>query len=277
MGDPWSIEPTRHDPREPLPKLDGQAWIEGLGRRLTRVGSQLGDLRDHLPAALGGPQPVRQAALTDLLNMKRPADAPLQVKVPPELQMQFYEMWALHALEGKNERGGTLALNKDTHQIELVNTDRSSIGDHFNVDLDVDGSHQVVGTFHTHLDRDPVIKDAKTNPKGLSDTAPGGGDFAFALEKRLDFCVVQAVTTEFMFVRTAETPARFSADDTQRLKEEYQKAYDAGIGTGTFRRANEDVSQRLAGELAAKYHMAYYEGKDGVFTRVVPPPPAAVP
>jgi hypothetical protein len=272
MGDPWAVAPRRHDPREPLPKLDGRAWLERLGSQFARLASQVEALRDQMPAALGGPLPISAAPLTSLLGLKSPADAPRQVAVTPQLRLQFELLWNAHRAEGANERGGTLAMNKQSGTIELVNPGVSTLGNHYAPDLNVDGSRQVVGVFHTHFDKDFVQKDA-SNPLGLSNTAPGGGDFAWALEHNTDVNVVHAASKDFMFVRTSQTPSLSTADAT-KLRADYQAELDSAIRPGRFVMSNEVVTQRLARDYAAKYHLAYYEGTDGVFTRVMPPAPA---
>ena len=220
------------------------------------------------PGSLASLPPDDTRTLGQALYAKTPADAPLKINVGPHLEERFAALTKAHQDEGsKKERGGTLVVNK-SGVFELVNEGRGGADNFFLPNLKAGDGATVVGTFHTHVDTDR-LSTSESNPKGYINKAPGGGDIAYALENKLDFTIVKAPGTEFMLVRTEATPAKVDGD---ALRAEYQKALNEGTVSGNRIRSEEAVTQELARDYAKKYGLAYYEGKDGVFTRVEPAP-----
>jgi hypothetical protein len=196
---------------------------------------------------------------------KTPADAPRTVTIGTKLDQEFGALFADHLADGRNERGGTLVIN---HQggFELIHQGASRSGNHFFPDLDAPSGQVTAGTFHTHVETENLLK-SPDNPKGLADVAPGGGDIAFALEHQLHVNIVRANGMDFMLVRTQQTPEDVNPD---QVRADYQRELDARTVSGRTVRTSDDVTQELAREFADKYGFAYYEGKNGSFTRVGP-------
>lgn len=206
---------------------------------------------------------VRQALATPVSTITSPpatpADAPTTISVSPELNKDFNRLWGDSFPSGKSqERGGTLAFDKATGELVLVNEGgNGSTSGTFSPNLTVDTStHTMGGVFHTH----PY--DAS---EGAMENVPfSAGDVSGMISDGTHIEVVQSGDTQFMLVQTGTTPTSVSAATVQsEFDAAFDKAHDAGK---TFEEANQIATK----DLAAKYNLAYYEGKGGTFTRISP-------
>jgi hypothetical protein len=207
--------------------------------------------------------PLEPRSLSEATLAQSPADAPLVIAVEPALQKKLDALFQDHLAEGKNERGGTLVWTP-SGQWDIANAGASRSGNIFHPNLKVPADHTVVGSFHTHVQRDILSQ----SPTGLADVAPGGDDIAYMLEKRHDVAIVHAANKEFLLLRTDGTPANVDADAIRR---EHKQELNAGKMVAGRVYSEEGVTQRLAREYAQKYGLAYYEGDNGTFKRVWPP------
>jgi type VI secretion system secreted protein VgrG len=126
----------------------------------------------------------------------------------------------------------------------------------FSPDLTVNSDQKVVGAFHTH----PYDK----TEGGHTGVSLSGGDAAYMINNNQNIVIAQSGDEQFMYMRTASTPTNvdFTAlDDAQNAR-----VYELS-------RAGHDLSTAskiAAKEAAEKNGLAYYEGRDGKFSRVSP-------
>lgn len=195
----------------------------------------------------------------DTLPTKTPKnclDSPKTITLPPALDKQFDERWTNSFPGGKSqEEGGTLVRDKDGN-LKLINTNPSGRNSaSFPVDRNIPTGYTMVGVFHTH----PY--DASEG--GDTGVSLSGGDAAYMINKGDPLIIAQSGDEQFMYLRTEETPA--SVDFTKLNDEQNQRVTDLMTNDG---KSFSEASQIAAKETAQKYGLAYYEGKDGVFTRV---------
>ncbi len=91
-----------------------------------------------------------------------------------------------------------------------------------------------------------------------------GADAADLIDGHEKFSVVQSGTQQFMFLKTKSTPDRIDFNSTE---------YAGNIRLGQYIESgwsHSEGSKRVARELAKQYNLAYYEGSNGVLSRVYP-------
>ena len=276
MGrDPWDVRVPRYDPKKPMPYVDlGDLLkdaVRSAARRWPGVAQAVSDALN--------PPPV---ALASLGQPRTPADAPRTVQVPAAMQVKFQILRSIHLTDAQmgpstggsllgHERGTTLVRDKRTGELTQINDIVSDSGKSVVPNLAIDTSkYDLVGTFHTHvnLDRNTMTPLDPADPNA----AFSGGDIRYQLEQKFPVSVLQGSTGQFMLVRTDAT-SPITIQEGQALKDDYNKALNAAMGRGSNARfeSYEDATLRLTKELAAKHNLVLYEGKDGSFTRTVPP------
>jgi len=267
VGDDKRAAP-RVSPKQPLPSLD--KWGPELARSLLKpwqtVGSITGSALGRAAEGLRTPPPKALSALGSIAN---PGDAPASITVDAHLHRNFSKLMDEHLQEGSHERGGTLVWSHQHPGLYLVNDGRTRLGNTFVTDLQINGYHELKGGFHTHLDTNTGDIDPRTNPKGLIATSFGGADMAWIINNKLDVNVLYTGgDKDFMLLRTGATP---SSVDHDQLKAEYMAEHTA-LEEGSRRQNAAEASQALNHKYAKKLGFALYEGKNGNFERVEPPP-----
>lgn len=200
------------------------------------------------PAALHAPARVGRFAVPP----RSPQDAPAQVDLS-ELQAQFDELWKRTSPAGGDtrEHGGTLVTDRQGN-LKLTRVGNGA-KDAFEPDLATGPGEIVRGIFHTH-------------PKEFAGQAGLGfsaRDTAYLFEKDLNVTIAQSGRDQFMYLRTAETPEL----DFRTVEEAHLRRMAVSWGQGV---PITEYTRQAARESARAYGLAYYEGKDGVFTRVAP-------
>lgn len=214
------------------------------------------------PAAAATPAAAKAAASkgADFAVPKSPAAAPKTLRFSAANQKVFNNLWSQSFPAGKSkEQGGTLAFDKKTGTVSIQNLGGSgSTSGSFspNNTLNDPKKDAVLGAFHTH----PYDK-TEGSYTGVS---LSGGDAAYMINEKHNLIVAQSGTKQFMYLRTAKTPAHV---DFNALND----AQNARIGVLTSKGMDFAVASRqAASETATKYHLAYYEGSNGTLTRVNP-------
>jgi LysM repeat protein len=190
-----------------------------------------------------------------------PSSAPRMLALPTAANNISQGLWAESFPNGvSRERGGTLSTGRSgsfgISNIGGVGSDSGS----FTPDLTAANGETVFGTIHTH----PYDK----NEGGYTGISFSGGDVGYLLNKQLAVSVVQSGSDQFLLLRTAESPTQFSDSAYWDVRDSSNARQDALFNTngGNFKSA---VDQVLS-ENIDKYHLAYYRGQNGVFTRVGP-------
>lgn len=280
MGDdPWNPTTSRGrpDPKLPLPRLKDvdlllvlKGVIGAAGRDAVRLLEPVGEV-----VANGVNNPG--VALARLVTPKTPADAPQTITVPFAVQAKFEALRKAQHDEADRkgsdklgrERCTTLVRDKATGELTQVNdvvaTSGRSCTPNFAIDL---SRFELVGMFHTHvnLDRSRLTPLDPPDPN----VAFGGGDFRFQLEQKVPVSILQGATAQFMLVRT-ESTASITSEQGAALKDRSRTEMNEATGGRARIESNEDATLRIAKQLAAEHNLALYEGKDGTFTRTVPP------
>ena len=203
--------------------------------------------------------------LKDWRTPNTPGDAPFEVRLPARLQADFQRLWKDSFPDKAHERGGTLVVDRATGELALVNEKGLGSSERrFIPDLRVDQSkYRAVGTFHTHPEFDQF------GPNGLGDASFGGGDLQWFFENLRGTHIVQGAETQYMVAFTRETPPQVDTDELKRRAQ--QRLNELTSGRRILTPA--DAVHQVMKEMAAELKLAYYEGKDGTLTRVIPPVP----
>lgn len=171
------------------------------------------------------------------------------------LKESFNKQWANSFPGGKSqEQGGTL-VSDAAGNLSMVNTGGGSSGS-FSPNLSVKSGDTVQGIFHTH-----PYDASEGNHTGVS---LSGGDAAYLINQQQSVIMAQSGQDQFMYMRTAETPASI---DAVKLNNAQNARIGQLLGQGA---SFSDASKTAAQETARKHGLAYYEGKDGVLSRKTP-------
>jgi hypothetical protein len=197
----------------------------------------------------------RFTRLSDITGIASPTEAPPTIRFSSALMAIFETQRRRSFPAGKpKEQGGTIVADANGN-FRLQNiggymSDSVSFFPDFTVDRKVS---KVVGIFHTH----PFGKD----DNWMTGASHSGGDIVHLIQFRYLLSVVQSGPRLFAAVRTAKTPNWINAD----LHTEMQVRIDARTTRGQpFPLANRIETQRMA----AQYGLAYYQGGNGIVTRV---------
>lgn len=197
--------------------------------------------------------------LSEIVHLGSPPQALRTVRFSEANTRLFQNLRMLSFPHGRaKEQGGTIVANREG-QLSLQNLGGlgSTAGSFFPNLVAKDPAHfSVVGTFHTHpYDR----TDGSVNGVSFS-----GADIAHLLNNLLTISVVQSGPRLFAFIRTALSPTPVdyvAANDAQNA------AIQGRAGQGrTFQQSSRIEAQLIA----PKYSLAYYQGSQGVLTRVYP-------
>ena len=190
---------------------------------------------------------------TDLTTPATPGDAPETINLSG-MQSDFDSLWnnSFPGLGGATEHGGTI-VSDASGNLSIVNTGAGT-STTFSPDLNVGPGQTAQGVFHTH-----------PYNQGDSGISLSGGDAAALINDGMSIEVVQSGSEQFMYMRTAESPAYVNAD-------ELNNTHNARIAQLQLENnmSFSDASKIAARETAQAYGLAYYEGSNGVLRRVYP-------
>ncbi len=197
--------------------------------------------------------------LASIANLKSPASAPMTIRFP-QAMAAAYQTMRRGSFPGKKamERGATIVADGDGRlSIQNIGGLGSDAGS-FTPNLTVanPAKYTVVGVFHTH-----PYDAAEGWVNGVSFS---GADLAYLLENQHIMVVAQSGPRLFAALRTALSP---QAVDYEATDSAQNAAIEALQAKGrTFQQASRIAAQAAAPGLG----LAYYQGKQGVVTRVSP-------
>jgi type VI secretion system secreted protein VgrG len=185
---------------------------------------------------------------------KSPQDAPSRIDLTP-LQAQFDELWKKSdapVAANDREHGGTIVTDRQGN-LKLINVEKGG-KDYFKPNLQVGPGEMVQGVFHTHP------KDRPEEPsQGFS-----ADDIAAMVRYNLNAIITQSGSDQFMYLRTAATPANISPGLIG-------SAHGLRVARAMENGMDQSAAMREAAKQTARaFELAYYEGSNGVLTRVSP-------
>lgn len=197
--------------------------------------------------------------LAELTNIASPNAAPRTIRFSQANRMLFQHLrMSSYPAGHSKERGATIVADGQGRLFIQNVGGLGSTGGTFSPNLNAsDPAHySVVGTFHTH-----PYDQSEGSMTGVSFS---GADIAHLINHHLAISVVQSGPRLFAFVRTARTPPQVDYND---LNDTVNNAVVLRAGGGrTFQQAS-----RIEAQVRAPlYALAYYQGNDGVVTRVSP-------
>lgn len=257
------------DPTRPLPRLDALGALQVLlGMPARDVARMFQPVVDVVSNGVNNP-PVALAALTTL---KTPAAAPREISVPFAVNARFEALRQAHLDQARKtdnfgkERCTTLVREKATGELTQIN-EVVGTGKSCEPQLTVDESkYELVGSFHTHVNLKQAFPGVDPADPNLAFSA---GDVVFQSQQKYPISIAQGADRQYMLVRTEATRV-FTEAEAAAVKAEYAKQLNAASGGGGRLQGFEDVTLRLAKDLAEKNGFALYEGTNGTFTRVEP-------
>ena len=178
--------------------------------------------------------------------------APTTMTYPPAVIQAMQTSYSNSFPGGKSqERGGTIVRGADG-QIRVVN-EGAGTGGTFSPNRNVGPTDQLVGTYHTH-----PYDQSEGGHLGVSFSGADIANSATMNEPKL----VDAGNKQFLLTPTQATTGTSAAIKSD-WNAEFSKQSNAGASI-------QDASAAATKAVAQKYNMAYYEGTNGTFTRVVP-------
>jgi len=198
-------------------------------------------------------QPAPPSSVIDPASLPATGNAaPSTVTYPANVNQAMQTAYSNSFPGGKSqEQGGTLVRGADG-QIRVVN-ERPGTSGFFSPNRIVGPTDQIIGTYHTH-----PYDSSEGGHVGVSFS---GADIAYAAAHK-EPILVDAGNQQFMITPTQATTGT-SATINSDWNTEFSKQLSAGASM-------QDASKAASRAVARKYNMAYYEGTNGTFTRVVP-------
>jgi type VI secretion system secreted protein VgrG len=201
--------------------------------------------------------PAGRPAITkasDIESVASVAAAPEKIAFSEGMQAQFDSLWGKSLPEGKSlEHGGTLVAGADG-SLSIVNQGAGNSGT-FAPNYDVSEEDKLMGIFHTH----PYSKEEG----GYTGASLSGGDAAMAALKGHPLMMAQSGDEQFAFLRTNDTPTAVDFEKAHRMGNQRIEELMSTQGMSF-----PDANKQMAREIAAHLNLAYYEGKNGVLTKV---------
>ncbi|HEU4578777.1 MAG TPA: hypothetical protein VFS67_11020 [Polyangiaceae bacterium] len=178
--------------------------------------------------------------------------APKTMTYPPVVIQAMKTSYANSFPGGKSqERGGTIVRGADG-QIRVVN-EGTGTGGTFTPNRNVGPTDQLVGTYHTH-----PYDQSEGGHLGVTFSGADIANSATMKEPKL----VDAGSKQFLL-----TPTQATTGTSAAIKSDWNAEYAKQLKAGA---SIQDASGAATRAVAKKYNMAYYEGTNGTFTRVVP-------
>jgi hypothetical protein len=210
--------------------------------------------------------PVARRAIADALDVTGVGTIPIVPQYAPEridlsaLQRDFDAQWSNSFPGGRSlEQGGTLVSNNlgNVSMIHPGGVPGESKRDSFRADLSTDPDQKLLGVFHTH-----PYDSTEGGHTGVSMT---GGDAASLINNHAwNVIIAQSGNEQFMYLRTGITRNYVDGKAVKDLRDQrVRQLMEQGLSLSY-------ASKIAAKETAQTYGLAYYEGTNGVFTRVYP-------
>jgi len=197
--------------------------------------------------------------LNEIEHLGSPGQAPRTIRFSQDNIVLFQRLRAASFPGGHaRERGGTIVADREGRLgVQNIGGHGSTASSFFpNLTVKEPGRFKTIGTFHTH----PYDADSGW-VRGVSFS---GADIAHLLNNLLTISVVQSGPRLFAYIRTALSPTPV---DHAGLN---------GVQNGTIwalqdkGRTFQQASRIAAQQVASMYSLAYYQGANGVLTRVHP-------
>lgn len=211
---------------------------------------------------MADPDPARawhsgQTVLADIENLASPAEAPHTIRFSPAMAAVF-QLQRRRSYPGghSKEQGGTIVADAGGRfSIQNLGGTGSTAGS-FSPNLTAadPAKFKVVGVFHTHpYDR---------TEGSMNGVAFSGGDVGALVLTDIILSVVQSGPRMFVFVKTKLTPANV---DYTAVSDAANAELATRVAAGqTFQQASRIIAQQRA----VQYGLAYYQGMNGVATRI---------
>ncbi|QYE33003.1 hypothetical protein KZX46_02365 (plasmid) [Polymorphobacter sp. PAMC 29334] len=201
---------------------------------------------------------IGPTVLADIANLAAPGEAPRTIRFSAVNNRIFQVQRAASYPGGHAKEQGAIFADASGHlSVQNIGGLASTAGS-FSPDLFAKDSAKftLVGALHTHpYDR------TEGSMNGVSFS---GGDIAYQIIEQLILMIVQSGPRVFALLLTAETPRTV---DYNKLNDNQNARIQSGISKSrTFQQSSRVEAQIVA----SNYHMAYYQGMDGVLTRVSP-------
>ncbi len=244
----------------------GLAYYEGSEGNLKRIDtSQAGkpNFQTTPPAA----DPKKIAISNDFLSVPSVAVAPKQMNLAPDVQAKINQTGSQMAKDGQYDSvPGVIAFDKNTGQVSAQDLKKENPNDATGL-LQVDyPSYQAVGGVFQ------VSEAVNTSTFEGSDTkiqAFSGENIAGFANGNYATYVLQFVDSkgkaksEFMMVRTNQTPSNISAVDADARINELADSFTNSFGTN-----RQQAFEKAVAQFTQENGIALYKGKDGKFTKV---------
>lgn len=211
---------------------------------------------------MADPDPARPwhagpTVLADVQALSNPREAPRTFRLTREMNAMFQVLRRRSFPGGRSKEQGATIVADAAGRFSLQNIGGlgSTAGTFTpNVILKDPTKYKVVGVFHTHpYDR---------TEGSMNGVAFSGGDVGALILTDTILSVVQSGPRLFVFVKTALSPALIDYDAAhESANNELSMRQAAGQ---TFQQASRIIAQGRA----LQYGLAYYQGRDGVATRV---------
>lgn len=180
-------------------------------------------------------------------------DAPKTIQLPDQVNKDFQKLYGDSFPSGKSqEHGGTL-VKDDKGNISVVNQGTTGQSGAFAPNRTVPSGQTIIGTVHTH-----PYDATEGGHKGVSFS---DADMYYASYHK-EATYVDGGDRQFMIMPTEESGSPSAQDYKDAWKAAFQK-YRKDQG-----KPFPEATRLATNEVAKKYKMAYYEGKNGVLERV---------
>ncbi|MEA1650653.1 hypothetical protein UAJ10_16725 [Nitrospirillum sp. BR 11164] len=160
------------------------------------------------------------------------------------------------------EEGATIVARKDNGALELQNEgglprgkDISEREFHPDLNLKEPDKYILLGTVHTH-----------PYDSGVTGASFSGYDVYYLMSEHINFSFVQSGESQFLFLKTKQTPRVFNHIDVINYQDERIHQLMQENPSLSMARASSIANV----EVAREYHLAYYEGSNGKLSRVSP-------
>ena len=264
-------------PRTPGPLGHNDAGDPDAGAALGDTPGSLG-INDHAAALVSGESHarhghlVRRRSASTLARRSIPAHpnmlggragipnqppptiaaAPRNISLPVELADELRNLWqsTVDMLPRHGEREFSAVLVKDAHNHIRLRNGRMGGGTYSPPDRTLpETGFVIIGAAHTH---------PKTTDVGFS-----GGDIAYIIRNQDLVSLLICGEEQFMLLRTGQSTNHPLHED--KMQEENLKMIDALKLQG---RSRAGAVRQSSHAMAAKFGLAYYEGKNGLLTRI---------
>jgi hypothetical protein len=249
-----------------IPKKSGDTTGESVGQLRKPEG---GDAAGNNAASTAEQKVAQPSKVPATLNAKdlqtlpkTPEDAPDCINLKC-INGDMQKSWSQSLPNGKaQEHGGTLVADADGN-ISMINKGAGEEGAFLPDTENIPEGQTLLGTFHTHpYGRENILTKGATTPQS-------GGDFAWLLDQdnpTEQLGIVQSNSKQFMLLKTQQVTTRDVG-----YYQSWQDGADAlnnlqmskGVGFSA-------ASRQTTINYAEKYGFAFYEGEDGIFTKVKP-------